>query len=85
MIFLFALTEIQDEEIIGGKQEALFAGTHVIDVQRVGRCPAWREKIEPPAVGAELLAFKIAELTLGAAAATFQQGPVVAAVHVDAP
>ena len=43
------------------------------------------EKIKPPAIGAELLAFKIAELALGVAATALEQKPVIAAVHIDAP
>ena len=43
------------------------------------------EKIKPPAIGAELLAFKIAELALGVAATALEQKPVIAAIHIDAP
>jgi len=39
------------------------------------------EKIKPPAIGAELLAFEIAELVLGIATAALEQEPVIAAVH----
>jgi hypothetical protein len=61
------------------------AGAHVERVQGVRRCPTRREEVKPPAIGAELLAFEIAELVVGIAAAALQQEPVIAAVHIDAP
>jgi hypothetical protein len=68
MICIFAPAEIEDQETIGGQQEMFLAGAHVEDVQRVGCGPSRGEKIKPLAIGAELLAFKIAELALGVAA-----------------
>ena len=85
MICIFAPAEIEDQETIGGQQEMFVAGAHVEDVQRVGCGPSRGEKIKPPAIGAELLAFKIAELALGVAATALEQKPVIAAAHIDAP
>jgi hypothetical protein len=58
MIFIFAVAEVEDEDIVGGQQEMFLTGANVEHVQRVGRGPGRREKIKPPAIGAELLAFK---------------------------
>ena len=84
MIFVFAPAEAEDQDIIGGQQKIFFAGGHVEHVQCVRYCPSRHEEIEPPAVGAELLTFKIAELMLGTAAAALQEQPVIAAVDIDA-
>jgi len=84
MIFVFAPAEIEDQDIICRHQEMLLAGAHVIDMQRIGRRPTVGEKIKPPPVGAELLAFKIAELVLGVVAASLQQEPIIVAVRTDA-
>ena len=84
MIFIFAPAEVENEDIVSGQQEMFLPGAHVEDVQGVGCGPSRCEKIKPPAIGAELLAFKISELALGVAATALEQKPVIA-VHIDAP
>jgi hypothetical protein len=85
VIFVFAQAEVKHHKSIGGQQETFLAGAHVEHVQRVGCGPSRREKIKPPAIGTELLAFEIADLVLGVAVTAFQQEAVIAAVHIDAP
>ena len=85
MIFIFAPAEVENEDIVSGQQEMFLPGAHVEDVQGVGCGPSRCEKIKPPAIGAELLTFKIAELALGISATALQQKSVIATVQIDAP
>src|SRR5580704_15472341 len=85
IVLVFVRAEIKHQKIVGRYHKAVVAAAHIENVQCAGTVRTGGEKVEPPAVGAELLAFEIAELLVGIAFLAFEQELVAGAIGIDLP